>query len=249
MKNFDKYKTLFKWIYELSEKDQDWALQYLSGKGIKFEAGSQQMLGAVPNTAENRELNIKLKNAFRQRKIRERRIGTKTHSIALSKTATKTLDKISAEMATSKTYVIELLLSEEKELRSKKNQIKKQEKIRGDLNAMTQINNILEKELSFALTRLAAYQLHEQNPATQDTPLAIKKSSIEAIFKELWQNSKNNMKIFGLKMSPYQFQFEPAWNRLTNRQSQSNPTNNTDSDSATRSRAEYAVDFNLDAEP
>lgn len=248
MKNFVN-KTLFEWIYKLSEKDQEWALKYLSEKGLKLGIESPIMPISVPDTAENRELNIKLKNAFRQRKLRERRTGKKAYSIVLSNTAIKTLDKISDQMAASRTYVLELLLSEEKELRSRKYEIKKQEKIREDLEARIQINNLLEKELSFALTRLAIHQLHEQNPASQHVPLADKKDVIETKFKELWEESKNNMKIFGRTMRPYHVIFNSAWSKLINLQPESNPQNNTNNDRNTPSRVANYVDFNLDDQP
>ena len=249
MKNFVKYKTLFEWIYKLSEKDRDWALKYLSDKGLKFGIESPTMPISVPDTAENRELNIKLKNAFRQRKIRERRTGKKAYSIVLSNTAIKTLDKISNQMAASRTYVLELLLSEEKELRSRKYEIKKQEKIREDLEARIQINNLLEKELSFALTRLAIHQLHEQNPASQHVPLADKKDDIETKFKELWEESKNNMKLFGLTIDSYHVLFGSAWSKLISLQPESNLQNSTNNDSNTPSRVAYNIVFNLDDQP
>lgn len=249
MKNLVKYKTLFEWIYKLSEKDQEWALKYLSDKGLKLGIESPIMPTSVPDTAENRELNIKLKNAFRQRKIRERRTGKKAYSIVLSNTAIKTLDKLSNQMASSRTDFLENLLSKEKELISREYKIKNQEKIREDLAARIQISNLLEIELSLALTRLAVHQLHEQNPASQHVPLADKKGDIEIKFKELWEEPKNNMKLFGLTIKPYHALFDSAWSKLINLQPESNPQNNTNNDRNTPSRVAEYIDFNFDDQP
>ena len=249
MKNLVKYNALFKWIHKLSEKDQEWALKYLSDKGLKLGIESPIISMQVPDTAENRELNIKLKNAFRQRKIRERRTGKKAYSIVLSNTAIKTLNKLSNQMASSRTDFLENLISKEKELISREYKIKNQEKIREDLEARIQINNILEKELSFALTRLAIHQLHEQSPASQHVPLADKKDVIETKFKELWEESKNNMKLLGPAIKPYHALFDSAWSKLINLQPESNPQNNTNNDRNTPSRVANYVDFNLDDQP
>lgn len=249
MKNLVKYKALFEWIHKLSEKDQEWALKYLSDKGLKLGIESPIISMQVPDTAENRELNIKLKNAFRQRKIRERRTGKKAYSIVLSNTAIKTLNNLSNQMASSKTDVLEKLISKEKELISREYKIKNQEKIREDLEARIQINNILEKELSFALTRLAIHQLHEQSPASQHVPLADKKDDIEVKFKELWEESKNNMKLLGPAIKPYHVLFNSAWSKLINLQPESNPQNNTNNDSNTPSGVADCISFNFDDQP
>lgn len=249
MKNLVKYNALFKWIHKLSEKDQEWALKYLSDKGLKLGIESPIISMQVPDTAENRELNIKLKNAFRQRKIRERRTGKKAYSIVLSNTAIKTLNKLSNQMASSRTDFLENLISKEKELISREYEIKKQEKIREDLEARIQINNILEKELSFALTRLAIHQLHEQSPASQHVPLADKKDVIETKFKELWEESKNNMKLLGPAIKPYHALFDSAWSKLINLQPESNPQNNTNNDRNTPSIVAEYIDFNFDDQP
>ncbi|SFQ85806.1 hypothetical protein SAMN05216578_10840 [Halopseudomonas formosensis] len=250
MKNFVKYKALFKWIHKLSEKDQEWALKYLSDKGLKLGIESPIISMPVPDTAENRELNIKLKNAFRQRKIRERRTGKKAYSIVLSNTAIKDLNKISNRMARSRTDTLEFLITKEKELTSRENEIKKQGNIREELEANIQINNLLKKELSFALTRLAIHQLHEQSPASQHVPLAEKKDDIEVKFKELLEESKKNMKPFEPAISLYHTLFDSAWSKLINLQPESNPQNNTNNDSNTPSgEADYIYFFNLDDQP
>src|SRR5690606_10663678 len=158
----------------------------------------------------------------------------------LSNTAIKTLNKLSNQMASSRTDFLENLLSKEKELISREYKIKNQEKIREDLEARIQINNILEKELSFALTRLAIHQLHEQSPASQPVPRAGKKDDMAVKFKGIWEATRSYMKLAGPATKPYHALFDSAWRKLSNLQPESSPQNHTNTDRTTPSRlADY----------
>lgn len=102
----------FEWAREFDESDYVWAKGYLSKKGVHDEYA----LGRLPiliNCAENREVEAKLRGAWRQRKARKELIGRKAYSYILSDSSKRRLDKIARKEGSSITRALEKIIDSE----------------------------------------------------------------------------------------------------------------------------------------
>lgn len=78
--HFQRQGKLFHWVQKIPKEDRQWARSYLLQKRVQitsdtFEADSNN--NNFPDTAEFREIELKLRNAWRQRKNRKKVSGRK----------------------------------------------------------------------------------------------------------------------------------------------------------------------------
>lgn len=179
----------FKWTEEFDESDYVWAKAYFSEKGIHYGYS----LGKLPdlkNSAENREVESKLRGAWRQRKARKELRGKRAYSYVLSDSSKKNLDVIARNTGLSITAALAKVIDseshradEQKESKRRLRQIKELEKelakeaeerlgARGRLNVFAATLDQLAMRLALATVKLEPY------PGADASETALKQAAI-----------------------------------------------------------------------
>lgn len=93
----------FSWARGFDDDDDAWAKSYLLAKGVSsaYHLQDKPGLPLLENNPLNREIEAKLRNAWRQRKARKKLRGRKAYNFILSDISKKKLDRIADEMHSS----------------------------------------------------------------------------------------------------------------------------------------------------
>ena len=156
-------KANITWINKLQPNDRQWAIEYLKSKGVSLPGYVTDSPGDIflPNTAENREIERNLRNAWRQRKLRSKLSGRKPYSFILTNDSKIALDKIAKDMHSSTTAALELIIKDEdkraKEQEAATNELKKETKI-----IKNKKHTIEELEQTLYATRAALLAVQEE---------------------------------------------------------------------------------------
>lgn len=189
-----KIKGKLAWITKSDPKQFEWAMRYLKAKGFDV-SGIQSCSDLVSwsltwsDSSETRELVSMMKQAWRQKKLRDGRSGKKAYNFVLATLAKNQLDELAKGQGSSVTDALEKLISGKFELRSvaekQLQQIKRVEKAKADSDFNHLAAATLGSLLGAALMELSkcAIQLNEVK-TTYAEMVEPQQQEIEELFKQ-----------------------------------------------------------------
>lgn len=221
MNRYIKQGSLFAWINKLSPEDSAWAQSYMRGKGLNFPYHAFEPEGfafSFPDDANHREINLKLKNALRQRKARRKRVGKKAYNLVLSDSAKRKLDQLADDMHKTVTYVLNVIINEEHRNHQALKTIKKEEarlkslgKSLQDASDITKVLKATESALHVQTMRLVITQLRLDNPSIRHIPsIALKTEALDK-FRLAWREINSTMDIWSLGLNRKGPDLEAIW--------------------------------------
>lgn len=221
--------TPFEWIRKLKLDDRYWARDYLSKKGLRiselnFEVGCDTLW---INDAHHREIDQKMRNAWRQRKARKYRTGKKAYNFVLTNDSKRKLDKISESMYCPITEaLVNVIEHESKRIDEHKAALKhmkeKIQETRRELEqentstqaALKQLTHRLQKELDYNLLNLSLKNLKIKNPDTLHTHFEAIKDRVITDFHALRLKSISSIGLVSAGLSVQPPDTEELWSRL-----------------------------------
>jgi hypothetical protein len=221
----------FEWIRKIPAEDRDWARRYLSRKGIMalrdvYEPGGAS-IGQIDN-AHHREADLALRNAWRQRKARSKRISTKAYNFVLSIRSKLKLDQIADNRCSTIGDALELLINDEaaRVAEHKENQkltrktiTELRERHKTELHEANAANkNVLhtvEINLQVQTMKLTIANLRLERPMLQHVALSELKDEALKHFHFSWSNVISGMDLYGLGLTERIPNDEMLWRRIT----------------------------------
>ena len=217
MKN-DEWIT-FRWTKGFVSEDYLWARAYLAGKGVLLpgpDMDGRLWLPLLANNPTNREIESKLRNAWRQRKARKKLTGKKGYNFILSNVAKRKLDRIASEMHTSingaLANVIELetvrIQDHQDALKDFKAKLKAEKKAFSDAlakeastaNALRYNLNVVQGVVDRLCMQLALASEQLANPMSQHAPEDSLKAQALERYSELRAEARREMGLASLSV-------------------------------------------------
>lgn len=221
----------FEWIRKIPAEDRDWARRYLSRNGIMalrdvYEPGGPS-IGQIDN-AHHREADLALRNAWRQRKARSKRISTKAYNFVLRIQSKLKLDQISDDRCSTIGDTLELLINEEaaRVAEHKENQklnrktiTELRERHKTELyEANTANKNVLrtvEINLQIQTMKLTIANLRLGRPMLQHVALSELKDEALKHFRISWSDVISSMGSYAPGLTKRIPNDEMIWRRIT----------------------------------
>ncbi len=229
MYDYQQQGALFSWIKKIPPEDRNWARDYLLRKSIypltnEFEPSAPAF--AIPNNAQNREIDSQLRNAWRQRKARRKRSGRKAYNFVLSDSAKRKLDQIAESMFSSITDALNNVLDNEhqrieehkqkrKELKKEDARLKKFSKSLQHTHTVTAVLRATESALLLQTMKLALAQVRLERPLVQHAPQDLLKEDTLKKFQSLLQGIKASMGVLSQGLPTIYIDNEMLWQKVT----------------------------------
>lgn len=189
----EKPKKRLEWIERNNPDMQQWAIQYLNGKGadISKQTTYDELVrwsDNWPENSEKRELLKNMKGAWRQKKLRESKDGRQANNFIISLLAKRKLKNLASSRKATITETLEWLIQSGFEL---KEQYKTQARTLNEDNLKSLRNerneqnaaSILASKLSETLTEICKLKLQIETLAPDHQTLPIPpKEKIEELF-------------------------------------------------------------------
>lgn len=228
---FGQNTTPFEWIRKIPAEDRDWARSYLSRNGIMalrnvYEPGGPS-IGQIDD-ARHREADLALRNAWRQRKARSKRISTKAYNFVLNIQSKLKLDQIADNRCSTIANTLELLINDEtaRMAEHKENQkltrktiteLRERHKTElAEANAANQkVLRTVEINLQVQTMKLTIANLRLERPMLQHVALSELKEEALKHFHFSWSTVISGMDIYALGLTERTPNDEVLWRRIT----------------------------------
>ncbi|MNF87407.1 hypothetical protein D3C84_698720 [compost metagenome] len=217
---------LFSWIKKIPQVDRHWARVYLQRKGLSVQANAFEVLSAdipYPDDAHHREIDSKLRNAWRQRKARRKLSGRKAYNFILTSSSKKKLDTIAQDMHTTVTDALRNVIElEHQRIEAHKTALQKvKDEARKELSNTAQtisdIKQVLkatEEALYLQTMKSVFAQLQLENRFAQHVPPDALKEEAVMRFHTAWQDTRKGMGLLALGLSVRPPDTEELWQKV-----------------------------------
>lgn len=223
----------FSWARGFDDDDDAWAKSYLLAKGVSsaYHLQDKPSLPLLENNPLNREIEAKLRNAWRQRKARKKLRGRKAYNFILSDISKRKLDRIADEMHSSLSdalaNVIELetqrATAHDTALKEFKKKTKEQKKAFGeevarkdrDIFTLHQTLNFLSNALDLVSMRLARASVLLESPTAQHLPVDMLKELTVSEYTKIREKIRQDLGLNALALR-YPNNAEELWEKVIN---------------------------------